>query len=84
MFMRLVGVASLFPPFEEHPPECPHCGVNCSTNDQPSSAVLHGFDEDPVGCGAICEWVSVKVVMYNSGRRVGAIRRNNPPEHAGD
>ena len=84
MFMRLVGVASLFPPIEEHPTKGPHRGVNASTNDFPRPTVLHSLDEDLVGCGAIREPCAVQVIMHNGGWCVGAIRRNNEPERARD
>ena len=84
MFMRLVGVASLFPPFEEHPTEGSHRGINASTNDFPRTAVLHGLDEDSVGCGAICKPCAVQVVMHNGGWGVGTVWRNNEPERARD
>lgn len=77
-------MASLFPAFEEHPTKCPHGCVNASTNDFPSAAVFHGLKEDPVGCSAICDWVTVQVVMHNGGWGVRTIWRHDPPKEARD
>ena len=55
MFMRVVTGGKFISPFEEHPTEGPHGGVNGSTNDFPSAAVFHCLQEDQVRCGAICE-----------------------------
>lgn len=77
-------MASLFPAFEEHPTEGPHGSVNGPTNDFPSTAVLHGLNEDSVGCGAICEPRAVQVVMHNGGWGVRTIWRHDPPKEARD